>query len=278
MSNSQWTEYVGIVVEDRKLHSREIKVFLREMTPFASGAITDNTRKETYSVTDDSGAKTSGNVSTTNNITADYYGGDSNRAFPPDVVKGEQVTVLKYADEDKYYWKSMGRDDNMRKSELVRLAASNNPAGSGDLNESNTYMVELDTKLGKRIRLKTSTSSGEAFGYDFIIDAKNSFVQITDNAGNRIELLSQENKIKLTNQLGTTVNLEGAELSLMAPGDITVRAGGTLTMIGASINVIGPMTNTGSISNNGNITNNGNTTNNGDFISSGQVKAPNIPH
>ena len=123
MGNS-FKEYIGIVVEDRKLESRQIKVFLREMTPFAAGKLGDNTRNETFNIKSDSGATESGSVSTTNNVTADYFGGDSNRAFPPDVVKGEQVKVCKYADEDKYYWTSMGRDDNRRKTELIRWAAS----------------------------------------------------------------------------------------------------------------------------------------------------------
>lgn len=277
MSDSQWSEYVGIVVEDRKLHSRSIKVFLRELLPYSAGELSDRTRKETYSIKDANGKTTSGNVSTSNNVTADYYGGDSNRAFPPDVVAGEQVRVLRFADEDKYYWQSMGRDDNLRKSELVRIAASNNPSGKGELKEDNTYFLELDTKLAKRIRIKTTTSSGEAFGYDFIIDGANSFIQLADNAGNRIELMSQENKIKLTNKLGTTVNLDGSDLSLMAPGNIMIRAGGKITLMGTSIDVNGAMNNNGNTINNGNITNNGNTTNNGTIQSSGPVTAPNIP-
>ena len=275
--------YIGIVVEDKQLQSREIKVYIRDMTPYSAGNLGDNTRQEQYTITNETGEKVSSNVNTTNSVTADYFGLYSNRAFPPDVVKGEQVLVLQFADEDKYYWVPMGRDDNLRKGELIRFAASDDMSPSKQLTEANTYFVELDTKLAKRIRLHTSKSNGEAFGYDVIIDAMNSFIQIADDQGNRIELVSPESKIKLTNNSGTTVNIEKENITVLAPSEITVRAGSTLNVIaptininGSNINSTGAVSSSGSMTNNGNLTNNGNISNSGTITSAGAVTAPNI--
>lgn len=275
-TNISW--YLGISIEDKQLNSRELKVYLRELTPFASGKLADNTRTESFSVTNASGEKESGNVNTTNGITADYFGMFTNRTTPPDVVKGEHVLVIQYADEDKYYWIALGRDDNLRKTELVKLAASNDRAESKTLTDNNTYFVEIDTKLGKRIRIQTSKSDGEPFSYNLVLDAANSFIQLADDKGNRVEIISNEKQVKLANENGTTVDLKGNDISILAPGDITLRAGGTLNLVAGTTNMNTAIENTGTFTNKGDMNNDGNITTSGTITASGAVTAPNIPH
>jgi len=246
MSNN-FSVFHGIAVEDRAMASREIKVFIRELVPYGAGEIGDNTRNESYSVKTDTGDSISGNVSTTNCVVADYFGGETNRFHPPDIVRGEQVIVTKYADEDRYYWQSTGRDDNLRRGELIRFAASNDMAQSKQLNEANTYFIEMDTKLANRIRLHTSKSNGEAYGYDLIIDARNNFVQLTDDVGNKIEIHSDTTFITITNKDGATVNLDKEDIAIMAPSNITIRAGKLLTLTAAEIITNAPMSRSGSI-------------------------------
>lgn len=223
MSNN-FKVFYGLAVEDRASKSRMIKVFLREMSPFAGGDIGDKTQNETFSTVDEKGNKTPGKVSTTNCIVADYFGMNSNSAFPPDIVAGEQVIVLQYADEDKYYWMSAGRDDNMRKGELARWSVSNDKSTSKELSEANTYFAELDTKLAKRIRLHTSKSNGEAFGYDIVIDAANSNINITDDAGNSIVILSDQSVVQMKNASGSAVCLNKEMIQLMASGTVYIKA------------------------------------------------------
>lgn len=216
--------FYGVAVEDRASQSRQLKVFLREMTPFGGGDIADKTKNESFSTVDEKGNKTPGKVSTTNCIVADYFGMSSNSAFPPDIVSGEQVLVLQYADEDKYYWMSAGRDDNLRKGELARWSVSNDMAASKELAESNTYFMELDTKLAKRIRLHTSKSNGEAFGYDIIIDAANSNINITDDAGNSIVIMSEQSVIQMKNSAGSALCLNKDMVQMLATGTVYIKA------------------------------------------------------
>lgn len=244
---NEFKVWVGIAVEDRQIKSREIKVFLREMTPYSAGKIEDTTKDETYTVSSDDGSKVSGSVSTTNNVVADYFGANTNSAFPPDIVKGEQVIVLKYADEDKYYWMSAGRDDNLRRGELVRWAISDDQAVKKDLTESNTYFMEMDTKIEKRIRIHTSKSDGESYGYDVIIDAKNHFVKISDDVGNRIELESDNSRVKVTNAAGATVDLDKSDINIIAPQHMNLRAGGYLILSAPSVIINGASIQSGGI-------------------------------
>jgi hypothetical protein len=274
---------IGIVVEDKPLDSRRVKVYLREFTPFAGGEIKDNTRTETYTVANEKGEAVSGNVKTSNTIVADYFGLATNSTFPPDVVKGEQVYVFKYGDEDKYYWMSAGRDDNLRKTEIVRWTASNSEASNKELSEDNTYFVEIDTKVGKRIRMHTSKSSGESFGYDIVIDAQAGFVKIADDSGNSIELESAKKRVSLRNPSGSVINLEDKNITLIAPDNIVLKAGKQLVINAPKIEshgpltCNGPMTNNGSMTNNGNIVNNGSITNEGNISASGTIHGANIP-
>lgn len=217
--------YVGIAVEDKPLDSREIKVYIRELIPYSGGKLEDTTRTETYSIKNDQDATISGNVDTTNCIIADYFGVETNRAFPPDIVKGEQVLVFRYSDEDRYYWVCAGRDDNLRRGELHRIQISDDMHIVKELTEHNTYFLEMDTKVAKRIRIETSKSDGEDFEYRIIIDAKNDFVQITDDIGNRMEIFSKPKRVKLTNAVGATVDLLKEDIFILAPRDIHVKAG-----------------------------------------------------
>ena len=237
MSGNNYRIYNGIVAEDRALKSKHIKVYLRELNPFITGNISDNTKQERFTTDDVNGNKISGSVNTSNVIIADYFGFHTNRYHPPDVVKGEQVLVLQYADEDKYYWLSMGRDDNLRTTELVRVSVANDrKSGKKDLTEKNTYFVELDTKVMKRIRIITTKSDGEKFAYGFVIDAKNGFVQISDDDGNLISLESEARRIKLMNKDKSILNLDAENIFVLAPGNITIRADRELNISAKKIN------------------------------------------
>ena len=219
-------KYHGIVVEDRALNSREIKVYVRDLLPFSAGALEDSSKVETYSVNHPDGTALSGNVTTTNNIIAEYFGGSSNRSTLPDVVKGEQVNVYQYQDEDKYYWKEMGRDDNLRSKELVRLSAANKSSPNTDsLTEDNSYYAEIDTKVAQRIRICTSKSNGEPFKYTIVADAKNGFVQVADDQGNRFEIQSAAKTVTMVNREGGSVSIVDKNVMINAPDNIIMKAG-----------------------------------------------------
>lgn len=222
--------FVGVSVEDKKLESRQLRVFLRELLPHAGGELKDNAQEETYNIKDDQGNQVSGSVKTSNHVVADYFGLETNRAFPPDIVKGEQVLVFKYEGEDKYYWVSFGRDDNLRRGELLRWQASDDMSEIKNLNEANTYFMELDTKVAKRARIHTSKSDGEAFIYDITIDSKNNTLIITDDINNTIVIKSDEERVTINNSRGSVVNLNKSDIEIFAPRNILIRAGNTLTL------------------------------------------------
>ena len=107
---NNWSIYLGLVLEDKDSGSKDIKVHLEELIPFVEGEV--NPKKMELQVSSDYSEKTySGTVEASNFVTATYLGTESNRRYPPDVRKNEQVFVLNYSDQDKYFWISSGRDE-----------------------------------------------------------------------------------------------------------------------------------------------------------------------
>ena len=143
---NNFTVYKGDVAEDKAKDSREIKVYIQELLPFQSGEFEAAEAKVDVSMPDANVNQHSGNATLTNVQTAIYMDLFSNRAYPPDVVKGEQVAIFKYANSDTLYWFSLGRDDNLRKLEKFRLQVSNTPTSTGkELTDDNTYFLEIST-------------------------------------------------------------------------------------------------------------------------------------
>lgn len=235
---NQWASYIGICVEDKEFTSRVLKVHLRELLPFVEGEVEDDDSVEAYSYIDDeSGNVVDGEITVSNHITAEWFGMSSNRVFPPDVVLGEQVLVMKYSDEDIYYWVSLGRDDNMRRLEILRHAVSDSVEYDRLLDDDNTYYVEMDTKFTKRIRIVTSKSDGEDYRYEIIIDAKNNFLALHDDAGNEIIIESDIPRIKLKNANGTIVDLNGEDIIMIAPRDVVISADRQIVMSARNVTI-----------------------------------------
>ena len=222
---NNWKVYHGICCEDKVRNSRIAKVYIRELLPFVVGELADNDGIESFTYIDDvTGEKVSEEVVTSNHITAEWLGLDTNRVFPPDIVRGEQLLVVKYSDEDLYYWLPMGRDDRLRRLELHRIAVSDDQSVDKDLDDENTYFIELDTLYNKRIRIVTSKADDEDFRYEIVIDAKRNFLSLSDDDNNEIIIESDIPRVKLRNHDGTLLDLNKKDAIILAPQDIIMSA------------------------------------------------------
>ncbi|CAK9253465.1 unnamed protein product [Sphagnum jensenii] len=215
----------GYVAQDKDPNSVYIQVFVPELLPASTGQLGSTTSNQSVPLMDINGASTQTSVTTTNVLTAIYKGGSTNRKYPPDVVKGEQVIVTRLGDSDQLYWESSGRDDAMRTTETVRFEAANRKDFNDQADDSHTYSFELDSKRNKHIRLQTSKGNGEAFAYVLRLDTAGSQIQLSDDAGNSITIDSANNRVIMRNGLQAFLMLNGQDVSLMAPRDLTIKAG-----------------------------------------------------
>ena len=222
---ANWNVYMGIVVQDKVHNSRLVKVYLKDLLPFLDGEVGDHDGLESMSYVDDmTDEKVTEEVATSNHITAEWFSMDTNRVFPPDVRRGEQVMVIKYSDEDLYYWMSSGRDDRLRRLELHRIAVSDDTTVDKELDDENTYFIEMDTLFTKRIRIVTNQSDDEDYKYEIVIDAKNNFLSMSDDTGNEVIIESDIPRVKLHNNKGTLLDLNNDDAIMMAPRDVVIKA------------------------------------------------------
>ena len=217
--------WIGIVAADKAPNSIAISVIIQELTPAVTGTVGVATATQAIQLSDINGNSINSSVTTGNTITAYYTGGDTNRNYPPDVVKGEQVVITKFANADKYYWDSRGRDDSLRMTETYRIGITNRKNFSDLDDDEHAYHFEMDTKRGKHIRLQTSKGNGEVFAYQLTLNAAASTVTLADDGGNSFTIDSANAKIIARNTKNAFFMLNGEDIVIGAPRDLTIKAG-----------------------------------------------------
>lgn len=222
--------WIGIVAADKGVNDIFIEVMVAELVPVLTGTLGASTKSQSVKLKNLDGGNITSNVTTKTTITAYYYGNSTNRSYPPDVVKGEQVRILQFANSDKYYWESMGRDDGLRKTETYRVEAKNRKNFSDPTDDAHSYSFELDSKRSQHIRLLTSKGNGEAYAYVLLLDAKNGKVQLSDDTGNAITIDSANSKVIVQNSKNAFLMLNGLDIVLGSPRDITLKATRQLVM------------------------------------------------
>jgi hypothetical protein len=115
---------IGRIDTNKELGSKTVDVVPIEWLPMRDGELTGNETAETYQTKDIDGNAVSGGMISSNSITATWLPSGSNRLTAPDVRRGERVEILQTADHDKYYWRTMGLDDNLRKLETIIFGIS----------------------------------------------------------------------------------------------------------------------------------------------------------
>lgn len=213
-------EFTGIAAEDKQINSKQLKILVKDLTPFYKGKLEPKTQEVPINV-----KNYTGTLKLTNTITATWYGQNSNRLYPPDVKKGEQVKVYLYSDQDTYYWDSAGRDDDKRRTERQTIAVANTPESPTPVTPENSYQINLDTQEEKCIDIRTSNTGGEEHRYQIRVDAKNSTLGIWDDDNNEIKIESKIPRVYMKNKEGVLVELSKKNLTMIVPEDLLIKVG-----------------------------------------------------
>jgi hypothetical protein len=226
--------WIGTAAADRSGTDVTLKVHIPSLMPNSSGQVNAASSAATISLmnmpTTAGGPPTPLNMTanTTNAITC-YWWGESNRAYPPNVKKGEQVEVKKLADSDRYYWTSLGRDQNLRTTETHRIQAANNPVAKGasavnaPLTDENSMFIEISTD-NKRFLIKTSMSNGEKNTYQILIDTAKGQISICDNANNEFLIDSSVPRVRMRNNKGSMIDLADQDIIIAAARNLILKA------------------------------------------------------
>lgn len=186
----------GIVAANKPRHDGDVpatnvEVFPQEKFSMSAGEITDNVDKIDVKGKDGAGNDYQGQIQTKASLTCMWLPiGEPNRVTPPDVRRGEQVIIYRFADTEYYFWSS-AFNNLMRKLETVTHWYSGTPDDSSGAPTAKTadngYIVEVSTHDG-HILISTSKLNGEKCRYTVALDGKNGKFNLTDDLGTDIDL------------------------------------------------------------------------------------------
>lgn len=211
---------LGIVMEDKKRGSDQIKIYPVEEFPQIDGKIADYKPSFNVSTTNIKGATKSADLKGDAVLVASWLPfGNSNRNTSPDVIKNETVCIYRYADTNEYHWDTMFREPALRRLETVCHMYGDLPSGVKGFDKQSSYWCEVSTH-DQHIKIHTSKSNSEPFVYDIILDTKNGNLTIQDDIGNMIYLDSRAHQIKMINTEGSYYDMLRENITINAPKTI----------------------------------------------------------
>ena len=253
----------GIAAETTmEKNQRYLHVYSPELTPARNGDVVNKgstTTIKLFNVNTQSYEERQVHLSST--IYAEYLNLTTDEDVP-DIHKGQQVFLFQYKKGDRWFWIPMERDDyiktfahhRIRVPDIAIIHKTGEDIPEEEervvaLTDDNTYFLDIDTKYYKRIVLSTAGTDGEGFRYRITMDAKNHLLELTDaevdpndptkvkeGTSNVIRIESDpvmsnglvSGKITLQNKSGATFQLEGEDVKLVVPNNLTVEVGGSV--------------------------------------------------
>ena len=250
----------GIAAESTTEKNQQfLHVYVPELVPMRNGDVVNKGSETTcklFNVNDQAWEEQKVHMSST--ILAEFLGFSPDMEIP-DVYKGQQVLVFQYKKGDRWFWIPLQRDDYIKTFAhtclrvpdiaIIHKTGKNIPEEEERpiaLTDDNSYFLDIDTKYYKRIVLSTAGTDGEGYRYRITMDAKNHFIELMDGevdpndptkikegTSNVIRIESEPvmskgllgGKITLQNKAGATLQLEGEDIKIVAPRDITIEAG-----------------------------------------------------
>lgn len=221
----------GLVAENKPLSTNSILVWPIQQAPWLQGAIKANPQTLEIEGVDNKGVPVKVKVNTDVVLEADWRPTDSNWTTAPDVQRGEIVELIRYADQNKYYWRERGDQIKLRRGETKRLMVSANLSANGEEPTPEThYMIEISGH-GKGITISTSEANGEVAGYHININAGGGMIDVGDNVGQNITLVTKEKSVSMRNADGTLVEINKKDIMMYAEEDIGLNAEENILMV-----------------------------------------------
>lgn len=208
----------AIVVEDKLVDSDIVTAWPVETIPSVDGLVKDY--KVNMKTTGDTASNSTSSATTEAVVTVEATWrdlGGSNQVTAPNVCKNETVLLLKYADDEKLYWTTMGREPKFRRLEHVCYMFSNLKEPGEEYTKKTAYWLEVSTRE-KHIWLHTANNDGEPFIYDIIIDTKDGQLVFKDDAGNAVLIDSANGTV--SHKATKTINLDAPVTNIK--GDLKV--------------------------------------------------------
>ena len=212
---------IGVVTEHKERDSHEVPVVPIEYTPAIDGSLMDVIEEIEVGARDRDDVEYTVKLKVGSSIVATWLPEGSNRITPPDIRRGTQVKLWQYADHDRYYWSSMGFDDDLMRLETAVFAYAAEPDPTIELDPAlNMYTAEISTH-DRHITIHTSQANDEPFQYTIKLDTALGNFHIHDSTGNEWWFDSAERLFRFKNSDDTVIELDKLNINLSCQGILT---------------------------------------------------------
>lgn len=206
----------GIVAENKVLGENTILVWSTQKTPWMEGDVQSQLQSVTTKGVDASGKAIEVKSRTDTAIEAIWEPTDSSWATAPDVQRGEQVELIRYSNQNIYYWRERGNGANKRRLETKRLMVSASKT-AGEPNIDTHYMIEISGHTGA-INISTCKANGELAAYAFTLNGKGGMASLSDGDGREFVIDSVNDAISMRNASETLVEINQQDINFYALG------------------------------------------------------------
>lgn len=218
---------IGQVTKPKTRTSRHIQVLALETASATDGEVTHAPLEQIFKGVNADGSEYQVKSVSTRDMECEWFPGETNQVTPPDVERGELVMIYRLADTAQYFWTTMGLRNHLRTLESVIILYGATPDVSGcGLDFTKCYYQQW-SPLDGHITFGTSQANGEQFKYTVQINTKQSFVAITDDVGNFMEVNSADSRVQLHNVDNSFFKAEKKIVDINADMEINLTCGST---------------------------------------------------
>lgn len=224
MKKSIFTAYsFGVAAENLESGSQTLEVYPIEALPTAEGEVTTGKVSMEDKGIDGNGDEYEIKIDMGMTIPCEWFGG-GNQITPPNIRRGERVVIYKQGDSQKYFWKSAGLDQDLRRLETIVWVFSGNPdnADQDGPSPENSYFLEISTHKGL-ITFSTSQINSEKAAFTFQIDTAEGTITFHDEKGNSSFFDSVNTILKIINVDKTFFEMNKKNISMFAEEIIDVK-------------------------------------------------------
>lgn len=207
-------EGTGVVIEDLPPTGKIAKIYLLDIQEH-TGTIGNETPVSV--IVSDSVTKAKPLVGTEVDYIEALWEGSDNKITAPTLRKGEQVSVYKYMNQDKFYWsKSRGFETDVRGREVIVNGVSTiDREVDGNIGKSatkeNMYYTRMDSINGV-VELKTNKDNGEKAAYHVLFNTMTGNFNLKDDLGNSIILDSVKGTLSVVSKNKITLDAPTVEI------------------------------------------------------------------
>lgn len=221
VEESLWKLYcIGTVLENKPLTTNNIIFAPLESQPGTSGAPNSSPKELKFKSKDADGNEFETKATVDSGTEAEWFP-EGNRVTAPDVVRGEEVYIYRYADTDRYFWREKGDKRHLRRGETQRWMFSANTKQGGDNKQDDTNCIVLEISGHRNLVTLTTPKGKNKDDVSFIvsIDGQNKKAALGDSTGNEFTINNPEKEVGMKNSKGCFYYIANENINVFCLGN-----------------------------------------------------------